>query len=378
MLTLTDLFTPLTEAQVFETFLATLETSGVPARSWRTGGVYRNILRIVARSYSGLTTVMSEFAKAGFLDSASGGWLTLLARYVYGVERRAATFATGRVLFTNIGGGVYTNAAGTVTVLWPGTKKAYVTTAALTLLTPGATQLVNVQAVEEGSASSAAPGLIDTLETQLLGVTVTNPLSVVGSDAQDDESLQQLCRDKLAALSLRGPRGAYGYAVGVAKRVDGTPVNINRYAATRNETTGVVTVHVASPSGAPVVDDLAAVADSIEVWARPDTVTAVVAAATPVAFARTLTVWAKSAAGVSAAGIAADVDAALVALVAAYEIGGLTKPPSAQGYLYATNIEGTAKGANRTIFAIDGVGADLPLNAGQVATLATTLNVRIV
>lgn len=378
MLSVDDLFTSMTEEQALERFLATLETLGVPARSWRKGGALRNILRVVARSYSGFTVVMADFAKSGFLDSATGGWLTLLAHFVYGVDRRPATFATGQVLFTNTGGGIYTQAAGTVRLLWIAGNKTYVTTEALFLNGAGATQLVGVRAVELGSGSSVGPGLITKLETVLLGVTVTNPLSVVGSNAQDDESLRQMCRDKLAALSLLGPRGAYAFAIGVAKRLDGSPVDINRHALVPSITTGVETVYVASPSGAPLAADLVLIREAIELWARPDTVTAIVAAATPVAFAKALTIWAKHGPGVDAPGVAAAVTKALVSMVSEYEIGGIVKPPSLQGYLYATNIEGTAKAAHPSIFAVDGVGADLPLNAGQVATLAATLTVRLV
>jgi hypothetical protein len=380
LLSVDTLFTPVTKDQALETFLSSLETLGVPARSWRTGGALRNILSVVAASFSGFTTVMSEFAKSGFLDSADGGWLTLLAHFVYGVDRRPATFAQGQVLFTNVGGAVYdgTNAAaGTIRPLWVAGGKAYVTLEDLNLPGPS-TQLVNIQAVELGSASSAGPGLITSLETTLLGVTISNPLSVVGSDEQDDESLRQLCRDKLSALSLLGPRGAYQYAIGVAKRMDGSPVDINRVSLVPSTTTGIETVYVASPSGAPLSADLDLVRDSIELWARPDSVTAVVTPVTTVPFSKSLTIWAKHGPGIAAGDISAAVDAALVAMVAGYDIGGVAKPPSLQGYLYATNIEGTAKGAHPSIFAVDGVGGDLALNAGQVATLATTLTVRLV
>ncbi len=298
------------------------------------------------------------------------------------MKRREATFATGKVLFTNNGGGVYDPSnggrAGAVRVLWVDGSKAYVTTEDLYLNGLGATALIAVRAVEIGSGSSVGPTLINKLETVLLGVSCSNPLSVVGSDAQDDESLRELCRAKLAALSLNGPRGAYEFAVGIARRMDGSPVDINRVALAENRNTGTETVYVASPSGPPLESDLEVVRESIELWARPDTVTALLVAATPVAFAKSLTVWAKHGPGIDAPLIAADVNAALVKMVAAYDIGGVKKTPNPQGFLFATNIEGTAKAAHPAIFAVDGVGSDLPLNAGQVATLASTITVRLV
>jgi hypothetical protein len=381
MLSVSALFTPISEDEVFESFLATLETLSIPARSWRKGGAYRNILRAVSRTYAGLTVVMSDFAKAGFLDDSSGGWLTLLAHFVYGVDRPPATFALGKLLFTNVGGGVYDSsnaAAGTVFALWTDGNKTYVTLEDLNLLNPGDTQLVPIRAVEIGSASSVAPTLINALQTNLLGVEVSNPLSVVGSDAMPDELLRQLCRDKLAALSPLGARGAYDYAVAIAKRLDGSPVDINRHRIISDPTTGTVTIICASPSGVPLDSDLDAVRLSVEENARPDSVTAVVLGAVPVAFSKTLTVWARAQAGVDAAAILADVDGALVTMVAVYPIGGERKYPATQGYLFATNIEGTAKAAHPTIFAIDGVGSDLAIDPDGVVTLAATVTVRIV
>lgn len=377
MISLSDLITPVTTDQAMESLLSTLETLQVPARSWRTGGAYRNILRAAAGLYSGLSSVVAGFAASGFLDTASGGWLTLLAYFVYGVTRPPATFAVGQVLFTNAGGGNYTNAAGTVTLLWVSGKKAYVTTEALNLIGPS-TQLVGVQAVEIGAASTVGPGQVDTLQSPLSFVTVTNPASIVGSDELDDEDLRELCRNKLAALSMLGPRGAYAYAVQVAKRFDGSAVDINRLVVIPDGTTLGVTVYCASPSGPPLSSDLDLVRDSVEAWARPDSVTAVVVGATSVAYSRTLTVWAQATTGVAASDIETAVLTALATMIAKYPIGGVAKPPSTQGYLYATNIEGTAKSAHPSIFAVDGAGADLLLTLGQVVTLAATINVRIV
>ncbi len=378
-LTIDDLLTPSTTDQVLETFLATLETIGVPARSWRVGGAFRTILKTVATTYAGYTVVMSEFARGGFLDTARASWLTLLALHVYGVTRRPSTFATGYVLFTNTGGGVYDSsnaAAGTVYML-AGTKR-YFTLEDLSLLTPGSTQLVSIQAQVPGSANSAAPTTINVLETQLIGVTISNPLSVAGSDEQDDESLRETCRNKIAALSLLGPRGAYAYAVDVALRLDGSPVDINRREVVEDPDTGTVTVYSASPAGTPLADDLTAIRLSVETWARPDSVTAVVVGATPVAFTKDLIVWAKATPGLDEETVQTAVEDALVTMIASYPIGGENKPPDLQGYLFATNIEGTAKAAHASIFAIDGVGVDLAIGVGEVATLAATVDVRLV
>lgn len=374
---LSDLITPLTTDQAREAILTQLEQLGIPARSWRKGIALSVILRVFAILYAALSVIIAGFAASGFLDYASGGWLTLLARYVYGVTRPSATYAVGKVLFTNNGGGVHTDAAGTVVLEWIAGKKTYVTTEDLNLTSIGQTQLVSVIAVEIGAASSAGPGQI-TLQTDLLQVTATNPESVVGSDELADDPTRQLCRDKTAALSLLGPRGAYAYAVQVATRTDGSRVDVNRWVVVPNTDTGVVTVYVASPSGTPLPTDLDFIRDSVELWARPDSVTAIVVGVSTAAFAKTMTVWATATTGVAASDIQALVLSALTNMVSVYRIGGVKKPPATQGYLYASNIEGTAKSAHPSIFAIDGVGSDLPLSTGEVATLAATVNVRIV
>lgn len=189
----------------------------------------------------------------------------------------------------------------------------------------------------------------------------------------------QRCRDKLAALSLLGPRGAYAYAVRIAKRTDGSPVAVNRLSVSPSSSTGRVTVYVASPSGPPPAGDLDAIRAAIEAIARPDSVRAEVFAATAVAFKSALTVWAKRTDGVSADDLQTFVEHSLESFVATYPIGGIGKPPlSTKGYLYAEGIAGTAKSAHASIYAIDGANADLPLNVGEVATLAASVDVRIV
>lgn len=210
------------------------------------------------------------------------------------------------------------------------------------------------------------------------GVTVTNLGAVAGIDAETDAELRDACKAKLGSLSVRGPRGAYEYAVRVATRLDGSPVNVNRLSVSSSSSTGIVNVYVASPSGAPLADDILRVGESIEAVARPEAVTVNVLAATSVAVVRDLTVWAKRLDGVSADDIKAMVEQALLAELVTYPIGGYKKPPSDQGYLYGDFIAGVAKAAHASIFDIDGSGADVALGPGEVADLESTVTVRLV
>ncbi len=377
--TIEELLTPITGDQMLEKFLSTLESLGLKARSWREGGSLRTILRIVADALAAFIVSMLGFVRAGFLETATAGWLTLLAYYVYGVERIDATFATGQVQVTNSGAGIYDPVpARSFNVINASTGKAYTNVNAFAL-NPGDVLLIDVVAIELGADSNATPVTVTRLETSLPGVTVTNPAAIVGEDAEKDPDLRQRCKDKLGILSGKGPRGAYAFAIRSAKRADGSSVDVNRYFISPSSSTGIVTIYVASPSGAPTLSDFPFIVDSIETYARPDTVTVDLQAATPIAFSRTLDVWARVTDGVTSSAISDAVSAALLDLITNYPISGLKKT-GPNRYLFATTIEGTAKAAHPSIFAIDGAGPDMLLSGGggKVATLATTVIVHLV
>lgn len=377
MIAISDLLQPVTEEQQLESFLSTLESIGLPARSWREGGVYRTILRVVASAFAGFSNNVLAFGNAGFLETATGDWLRIVAEQVYGVTYIPSTFATGNVTITNAGGGIYSWNPDELRVLHATNGKTYTNTAAFTS-NPGDILLQPVRAIEIGSPSNASAGTITKFESAYPGLTVTNGFAIVGSDDEADADLRQRCRDRLSVISGKGPRGAYAYAVKSATRTDGSYVDVNRVTISPNSSTGVVDVYVASPAGAPVATDLPFIAANIELLARPDSVTANLVGATVSASSRSLTVWAKAQDGLTATDLSALVSAALDTMVAAYPIGGIPKPPSAQGYLYASNIEGTARDAHPAIYAVDGAGADIALTASQVATLAATLDIRLV
>lgn len=367
----------MTEDEVFDRMLEVLRDLGLPVDSWRRGAAIRVIVRVCARMYAVFTVLMSLFVAAGFLETATGDWLTKLAWNVYGIQRRTATFAREKVQLTNTGANLFEdNLPFTVTVFNPVTKKAYRNTTAFDL-GPLETLEVEFEAVEAGSASTSAVGTITELETNLAGVNVTNPRAFIGVDAENDQELRQACKDKLGALSVRGPRTAYAFAVREAKRNDGSPVNINRSRRSTSSSKGQVFVWLASPSGTPVPDDITAVEESIEAIARPDTVTVFVAAATEVAVARTLDVWVQQRDGVSAADVKSTIETAFVREGALYPIGGIAKRPSTQGKLYADWLAGVAKHAWPDVFDVDGTGADVNLAEGEFAQLEVAVNVHL-
>lgn len=374
-----QLFQPLTSDQVFETLLTTIETYGVPARSWRKGGALRTILRAVAFVIATFLVILSDAIKGTFLDSATGRWLSLLATYVYGVTRLEATFANGTIRFDNTGGGAYSKAIGEARVYNPATNKSYTNTEAFTIAPLETNVLVAFQAVEAGAASSSAAATITEIETTMLGVQCTNPDAIVGSDAERDPELRQACRDSIAAISPNGARAAHAFFARRAKRLDGQNVNINRVTVVKDSSNGVVKMWVASPSGAPVGSDVAAVQEMVDAKCVPSGQRADVFAAVPVSLAFSATIFARKDAGLTAEAIKESALAALVELQRNYPIGGMRKSPVADSYLFSDKVAGAIVGAApEAVFDVDGVGGDLPLAEGEVATLVPTLTVQLV
>jgi len=377
MITIDQLLTAPDGDAIFARFITNLVAMKIPADKWRAGGSGRLIARIASTVYSEGWLVVAQAIGAGFLPKASGPWLFLLAHYVYGVEAIPASFATGLLTLTNRAGGVYSYAPGEATFQNSATGKTYTNDEAISLAggSTGSptTQTIAIVATEVGASSSAPPGAIDTLVTVMLGVTCSNSAAVVGQDAQSDDDLRALCLAKLGSLSVRGPRSAYDYAIRTATRLDGSPVNINRWAVSSASSTGTVTVYLAAPSGTPDPTDVDAVVASIEAKARPEAVTVSTSGATAVAYTASLTVWCLASPGFDSAAVQLAVEEALLAYFTSYRIGGLAT--GTERGVFASAIDGVVRSADPSVFAVDGA-IDLALTAGEVATDSTTVTVR--
>lgn len=375
------LATPPTADEVLEEFRASLESYGVPARSWGKdgpsgtgGGVANTILVVIATVFAAFATIVSAIAVGGFLDYATGDGLTLLARYVFGVERIPATQATGQVKLTNSGGGIYTYAVGEFRVLNPTTGKGYVNASAFTLAALS-TLSIDVISEEFGTAASSSAGTITKLDTTALGVSCTNPLAVVGTDAESDPRLAQRCRDRRDAYGVGGPRGAYAYWGISAKRIDGSAVNINRVSVSTSSSTGQVYVYLAAPSGAPSAGDVTAAALAFETYVRPDSVTVTTAAAVVRTVPVTATIWADPTVSTDTAALSAAALAALIALQSTWPIGGIRKGDGTTNGLFSDRINAALIASHPAIFDADGVTSDVPLLANEIPVFVPTLTV---
>jgi hypothetical protein len=360
---------------------------GIPADKWRSGGVASSLLTVMATMLALTSTFIAQVISGFFLPLSTGDVLVLLARYMYGVIAPGPTVATGFVTIINSGGASYTKTPGQLTFLNPDTKQTYINTN--TVVIPPLTTVINVdiQCTVVGTAGNAEPNTVDQFVNGPLGLTVTNPTAVLGSDGIDDASLRSLCLASLAANSPYGPRTAYQYAIQTAtNNSSGNPVDVNRWLISPASPTGIVSVVVASPDGPVTSDDLVGIATSIEAKARPDTVTVLLYQTTTIPYLATITVYCKAPVGVSTAAMSDAIETALDTLSETYPIGG----ESAEDDLHpASNFTGLFKDAVVGAIAsgvsslggqlISTKGAtDLGLSATQTWSNGTTLTINII
>lgn len=261
-----DLITPLTKEQVLADMLSVAGAVGLDTSFWQVDTPELVVFTIIAEAItvSGGGGLISTIASGGFLDLAAGvtpeggpGWLDRLASSVYQVTRVPATNANTTEVLTAVGAAGGTFVAGGLHFL--AGEFIYTNTAPFTLPSTG-TVSVAVQSDVAGSAPSAGAGAINALLTPIIGVTVTNPGPAIGADAESNTALVQRCRDRLAALSVDGPAGAYDYN---ARTINGPnqvavvsgsltqpaePVTKTKVVV--NASTGTVTTYVAGAIGA--------------------------------------------------------------------------------------------------------------------------------
>jgi hypothetical protein len=382
VITINDLITPLTVDEVKTSIYTMLNTLGVTTTNWRPGAVVRTIITIVATLIAALSQFTAAIARANYLDLAVGDWLTLLARYVYGVERIEATFATGVVRLDNASGGVYNLSIGDLIVKNPITGKQYVNTEAVVVGALATNVLVDIQASEIGEASTSFADEITVMVTTFTGVTCTNPASVVGFEAEEDEALRIRCRAKLGSLSPNGPSDAYDYVARTAVRADGSAIGVTRVSPTYPDGYGGLTVYVADATGSLTgtagdpSTDLGAVNEAIQTKVVPLPVLATVESAAAQAISVSYEVWLYNIAGLSETAITDAISAALSEFISARPIGG-DIADIAPGYVYRSGLEAAIGGAKSAtgvplgIFraVISNPAADVPilLNGAPVA-----------
>lgn len=260
--TLDELIAGVTIDEAKESIYSALAALEVPVTSWKQKSVVRAIVYVMAAFFAAMSTIVVLIAKSGIRSLATGDWKTLTCYESYGVERTAATFASGNVTLANGGGGIYTFEVGELTVQNAVTKVTFHNTAAFTLAA-SSTATVAVIADEAGASGTSTAGSITTMVTALAGVTCTNSAAFVGTDGETDEELDLRTEGTLDAISPNGAAGAYLAVARTATLSDGTNVGVNRVATNDSSSTGAVVVTCATASGALDATELDAVEAAI-------------------------------------------------------------------------------------------------------------------
>ena len=213
MPSLRDILTPRSRDAILQELIDILREKGFPITDWHPGGVGRTILEVDAAALEDLYALVPAIAAGGYLSTAQGLWLDLLAESAYDLRRHAATFARGRVILTaEPGYGPYTLEPGDLWVGTPDGLRYHNTTGGA--LPMGGTLEVEVQAESPGSRYNVPANAITVLHTPLPGVSVTNPpdwLLEAARDEETDEELRRRARLRWASLGTGATRAAYEF-----------------------------------------------------------------------------------------------------------------------------------------------------------------------
>lgn len=266
-----------TAAEILATGLEVATAIGLPVTTWRTGDPTRSLYKYLARVLESLEDQNSSFINAGFLSSAAGEWLRVVAKDVYGVDAIEATYATPFVTLTNTGNKQYTLDAGDLVARASTTGKTYHSTQAGSWVA-GTELTIAFVADEAGSGSSCGLNDVDELVTTFLGLTITGSTASIASDDQDDESLRQTCEDTRGTLGVAGPADGYNAVVKNPELTGNS--EITRAETFADDDEFRVTVYVAGASGPVSPAALAAAQDAVEQWATPLCVRPTIANAT--------------------------------------------------------------------------------------------------
>ncbi len=160
--TLTDLANP-----------AIVGGSGLPTTSWQAGSVPRTLVAAQAKVNADFHTSVRGIANGGFLSSATGAWLTLLAYEFYGITRDAAVATVGIATLTDVSGGPHIIAVNDL-IAQDSAGHQYRNITGGTLALGGALAL-RWQATETGALWNIGNGSLNVLVTALATVTINNP-----------------------------------------------------------------------------------------------------------------------------------------------------------------------------------------------------------
>lgn len=297
---------------------------------------------------------------------------------------------TGTTLWiTGVGGTVEANGAWVITVTGANTFTLDGSVFANAYTSGGIVWraiLASFTADSPGTGSNAAkPNVVTSAVTSLIGVSVGNPVTWLGSDIEGNVALAARCKLKLAALAPNGPSAALVYFALSSRQLAPklNPPQVVSTAITRatvlplDVTTGEVTVVVANSTGAPSGGDLTATLAVIQAYAVLFPSTVIIEAANPVPITVVVTVVLPLAFATLATQTA--VSFAVAGFFAVLPIGGISVPSGAQNVVPINGViasVGVALAAasipySDIILTLNGLALDVALSTIDVATLVS-------
>lgn len=249
-LSFSDLIIADTAADALDALLAFLESAGFPTTSWQDGSVPKTLVEGEANAYADMSALIAAIARGGYLDTATGDWLTLLAQDFYALTRKAAVATRGTFRLTDGGGGPHTFLAGEL-IVTSASGLRYRNLAGGTL-NASSTLDVTFEAEATGAAYNLPTSSTLGLTTSLPTVTVTNPggvggwITVQGADEEGDASLRLRCKARWPATTYMLSTAATYQAAALTASAEVTKVKV----FPNNPEPGQVKIVLAGTSGA--------------------------------------------------------------------------------------------------------------------------------
>ena len=348
---LSDLVNSISKNAILQKLLDTANSLGLVTDSWQSGDPTLSVLNTVAARFADWEGTGSDpnnpisgggvqaIFRGGFLGLATGAWLDKLATLNFNTNRIAATAATSTVILTNsTAATIGTINAGDITVQngVSASKPTYRNTTG-GFLGPNSSLTVTVQADIAGSSGGANIGDINTMVTNIAGVTCTNTTAAVGLDAELDANYTARAQQKFFSLSPNGPKQAASYYVLTPSlQSDGSgTTNVTRVRVWEEANFGKAGMFIAGPSGALGAGDVAKAQATASSLAEPLCVDVVVYNATNVTINVSYQLWVYDSIGLTTSQIQANVQAALTTAFATHQIGGDTLTGTiGNGYIF--------------------------------------------
>lgn len=250
-LSLNDLLTPETEAEIFERFVTMLAASDFPITAFNEGDAALTIIEKESLLLAEMGEVVKTIAEGGYVSSAKGPWLDLLIEGFFQVPRISAVSTEGVLVLADAGGGPHTIVPNQLTVRYGLLR--FTNTTGGTLAANG-TLALSWRARATGAGYNAVPtGASLDLATAIPGVTATAAaigvtgswITQVGADAEPDEAYR---RRAMARWPKLGRGGGTAECFDAWAR-EASPEVRKVYVAEAYPSEGKVTVYIYGTSG---------------------------------------------------------------------------------------------------------------------------------